>query len=347
LRFFSLLAGSTAITLSEDPLRLKLPMGDALLSGKGVCATLQISSEEGTGEKGVQITNLIDETKPGNKAALRVFIADKQLEVGPGKSLRLTAGSLENIASGADLVLPKENGDAEQITDTYQYHLGSEGSLQVRFPGSQRFIASQQADCTLALDRSHGHIKGLVSLKAGFFKARLKGQNFRVKTPSNRIVLNGAVFWTRIDPNGEWDRIQHVSGVGLKVESLKIEGFSINVPVKGGADLIHPKDTTVVLMSVHKGLPPPRPIIIRFGGRVYELPPEGELKPQPEETMHPEKKGEVLLSEGAVEIMIFREGRPLSYRFMVDEQDLIIPRGDAFKDAGDVRDVGEASPFLK
>jgi len=306
-RFFALLAGSARITIQKNPVLVKLPFGDAKLWGEGSVAALTLSRDEASGQVSLNVAN------PAPKSALHILLAGKQMQVGAGKTLLISAGALTNIAKGGEVVIPPGEKPANQ-TDTFHYHVGAEGTASIRFPFNQRILAGQKSDFILALDRQDTDVRGLLEMKGGFFKARLQGKYFRLKTPSNRIIINGASFWARIDPSGEWDRIQHAAGVAITLESLKVDGFRIQVPLKGGADLIHPKDSRVVLLSVHRGLPPSRTIVIQYGGRIFELPPEGALKPEAETKGHPEKTGSVLFEQGDFTIMIYRDGNPLSYR---------------------------------
>ncbi len=325
-RFFALLKGAATIDFKKNPVSVKLPLGDAVFAGEGAQATLQVISDEKTGEQSVNVSNLSD------KATVRIFLAEKQMEVGPGKTFTISAGAVRSIAKVGGMVVPA--GEAKQEhADTFEYHVGGKGMLEVKFDAVQKLMAGQDSDLMLTLDRTGASIQGLAAFRCGFFTASLEGKSFKIKTPANRIVLNGSSFWTRIDPSGEWDRIQHLEGKQMTIESLRVPGFSVNVPLKGGADVIHPKDSEVVLLSVHK--------------RIFELPPEGALEPEPSGKAHPEKSGKVLLGGGEFTVMIYTDGRPVSYRFFTDENDLAIPRGDAFRDAGDVKTVAEASPFLR
>jgi hypothetical protein len=162
---------------------------------------------------------------------------------------------------------------------------------------------------------------------------------------STAQAASGNEIWVAI--KGDLEFVRHSQGGALTMNSKVVTGFGVVLSVGGGASLITLKDQGRVLVDAFEAEQNAQPVKIIIGGRVFILPPTAKAKVEAT-PRHPEEEGEIVLKAGALDVMVYGMGHPLSCRFVISERvgAFRVTPSTAFEDPGSVRTTPEASPFL-
>ncbi|MHC5036521.1 MAG: hypothetical protein ACYTHM_04335, partial [Planctomycetota bacterium] len=319
----------------------------------------------------------------GESGTLTLFVGGMAKEIAPGERVDFGVGGL--TGPGTEEKEPSAPKPAPTSVETFHYLTGREGTGEIALPGDSRINLGVQGDLMLSANRSEVGPFYVGEMRAGAFHVKVMEETGIVmETATNRLAFletaaapakekpaekekpappaegeakpsegdkgagqeeSGNVIWVHV--KGEVEIFRHSLGAPLAISSKRLEGFRVEIPVGGGADVIHPENLAgQVVVHAFESEEGAKPIKIVIGDKVFILPPKAKAKVEPRPRAHPEDTGKVLLGGGALEIMLYTFGGPLAYRFRLTEGGLVAPRGAAFESPGDVKVTREASPYL-